>query len=184
MGYWCNWGSLNMAHYFDVISCGLKQTHAQFSLLFGLHSGWYLSVFSESASSCDCPTMNSSFPQPTPSSPCGLQIACSPWWLERKCVLRKEEHPSMLECLLTRTMVWVPPVSTKEEQSRPAWGPSAFQRTALWCSIMPFHVLSLCQQWASRQNLSKTFCYLTTHSAHSVNLVWSTSFISRISSGW
>ena len=27
-----------MAHYFDVISCGIKQMHAQFSLLFGLHT--------------------------------------------------------------------------------------------------------------------------------------------------
>ena len=27
-----------MTHYFDVISCGLKQRHAQFSLLFGLHN--------------------------------------------------------------------------------------------------------------------------------------------------
>ena len=27
-----------MAHYFDVISCGMKQMHAQFSLLFGLHN--------------------------------------------------------------------------------------------------------------------------------------------------
>ena len=25
-----------MVHYFDVISCGIKQMHAQFSLLFGL----------------------------------------------------------------------------------------------------------------------------------------------------
>ena len=108
MGYWCNWGLLNMAHYVDVISCGIKQTHAQFCLLFGLHSSWYFSYFSESASSCDCPTMNSSFLQPIPSSPCGLQIARPPWWLQGKCVLRKEEHPSILECLLTRTTVWVP----------------------------------------------------------------------------
>ena len=27
-----------MVHYFDVISCGIKQMHAQFSLLFGLHN--------------------------------------------------------------------------------------------------------------------------------------------------
>ena len=27
-----------MAYYFDVISCGIKQMHAQFSLLFGLHN--------------------------------------------------------------------------------------------------------------------------------------------------
>ena len=27
-----------MAHYFDVIGCGIKQMHAQFSLLFGLHN--------------------------------------------------------------------------------------------------------------------------------------------------
>ena len=27
-----------MAHYFDVISCGMKQMHAQFSLLFGVHN--------------------------------------------------------------------------------------------------------------------------------------------------
>ena len=27
-----------MAYYFDVISCRIKQMHAQFSLLFGLHN--------------------------------------------------------------------------------------------------------------------------------------------------
>ena len=27
-----------MAHYFDVISCGIRQMHAQFSLLFELHT--------------------------------------------------------------------------------------------------------------------------------------------------
>ena len=27
-----------MAYYFDVISCGIKQMHAQFSLLFRLHN--------------------------------------------------------------------------------------------------------------------------------------------------
>ena len=27
-----------MTHYFDVISCGLKQMHAQFSFFFGLHN--------------------------------------------------------------------------------------------------------------------------------------------------
>ena len=30
---------LTMAHYFDVISCGIKQMHAQFFFLFGLHTG-------------------------------------------------------------------------------------------------------------------------------------------------
>ena len=28
-----------MAHYFDVSSCRIKQMHAQFFLLFGLHTG-------------------------------------------------------------------------------------------------------------------------------------------------
>ena len=31
-----------MAHYFDVIGCGIKQMHAQFSLLFGLHNAMVL----------------------------------------------------------------------------------------------------------------------------------------------
>ena len=31
-----------MAHYFDVISCGIKQMHAQFSLLFGFHNAMVL----------------------------------------------------------------------------------------------------------------------------------------------
>ena len=31
-----------MAHYFDVISCGMKQMHAQFSLLFELHNAMAL----------------------------------------------------------------------------------------------------------------------------------------------
>ncbi|CAH3024464.1 unnamed protein product [Porites evermanni] len=31
-----------MVHYFDVISCGIKQMHAQFSLLFGLHNAMVL----------------------------------------------------------------------------------------------------------------------------------------------
>ena len=36
-----------MAHYFDVISCGIKQMHAQFSPLFGLHTeGWGGEYFS------------------------------------------------------------------------------------------------------------------------------------------
>ena len=33
---------LNMVHYFDVISRGIKQMHAQFSLLFGLHNAMVL----------------------------------------------------------------------------------------------------------------------------------------------
>ena len=31
-----------MAHYFDVISCRIKQMHAQFSLLFGPHDAMVL----------------------------------------------------------------------------------------------------------------------------------------------
>ena len=31
-----------MVHYFDVISSGIKQTHVQFSLLFGLHNAMVL----------------------------------------------------------------------------------------------------------------------------------------------
>ena len=31
-----------MAHYFDVISCGIKEMHAQFSLLFGFHNAMVL----------------------------------------------------------------------------------------------------------------------------------------------
>ena len=31
-----------MVHYFDVIGCGIKQKHAQFSLLFGLHNAMVL----------------------------------------------------------------------------------------------------------------------------------------------
>ena len=31
-----------MGHYFDVIGCGIKQMHAQFSLLFGLHNAMVL----------------------------------------------------------------------------------------------------------------------------------------------
>ena len=54
MAYCCNWvcvevrtlrwrGLLNMAHCFDLISCGMKQMYAQFSLLFGLHNAMVLS---------------------------------------------------------------------------------------------------------------------------------------------
>ena len=53
MAYCCNWvcvdvrtlrwrGLLNMAHYFDVFSCGMKQMYVQFSLLFGLHNAMVL----------------------------------------------------------------------------------------------------------------------------------------------
>ena len=31
-----------MAHYFDVISCGIKQMNAQFALLFELHNAMVL----------------------------------------------------------------------------------------------------------------------------------------------
>ena len=31
-----------MAHYFDVISCGMKQMYAQFSLPFGVHNAMVL----------------------------------------------------------------------------------------------------------------------------------------------
>ena len=31
-----------MAHYFDVIGCGIKKMHAQFSLRFGLHNAMVL----------------------------------------------------------------------------------------------------------------------------------------------
>ena len=64
--------------------------------------------------------MDSSFLQPTPSWPCGLQIVRLPCCLERKRVLRKQEHLSMLEHFLTRTTVWAPPVTTTEEQIRQA----------------------------------------------------------------
>ena len=31
-----------MEYYFDVISCEIKQMHAQFSILFGLHNAVFL----------------------------------------------------------------------------------------------------------------------------------------------
>ena len=44
-----------------------------------------------------------------------------------KCILPKQEHPSMLERLLTHTTVLAPPMSTKAKQSRKLEVPQHFK---------------------------------------------------------
>ena len=61
-----------------------------------------------------------------------------------KCILPKQEHPTMLERLLTRRTVWAPPMSTKAKQSR-LEVPQHFKEQHFSCIIMPVHIFSLRQ---------------------------------------
>ena len=127
----------------------------------------------------DCPTMDSSFQPLTASSHCGLQIVHprTPCWLKRKCVLHKQEIPEFLSIFwLVQRFALHPRVLTESASLR--W---VFQRTELLAQHYAWVSMYLC---TSRQNVSKAFSHLTTHSAHGVNFVWSTGTVSRITSGW
>ena len=122
------------------------------------------SLSSQCPSSHDCPTNDSSFPQPAPSSPCGLQIPHPPCWLRRKCVLRKQAHPKMLERLLTRTLVWSPPASTKDEQSRRAWKSLSTSKNSTFNAALCLSVYFVCandeQPASTSARLSGTFPHI------------------------
>lgn len=130
-------------------------------------SGWYFS-------SCLCRIFllaiaHPQTAQPTPSSTCGLQITCTPCWLERKCALRKLEHPSMLERLLTRTTLG----STREHH-----GGTSKLEVPQHCKKKTFSAalcLSMYLVCVSDEHLAKTLARLSgtlPHILHMV-LIWS-----------
>ena len=115
------------------------------------------SLSSQSRSSGDCPTMNSSFRPLTASSYCGLQIAHPRTSCTRKCVLRKQEHPRILDRFLTRTTLWAPPTSTNRVSKLEVRISKNRTFSATLC--LSVHVLSL--RRISRQNVSKAFWHVT-----------------------